>query len=103
MRIDFPELGEGQFVETKNLMAYKWKKQKAIASKTISDDISSQMNAAETLALDLIKGGYLLDEDDKPIQFPLTAETVGDVPAYVIQVVNIKFGEARKKLVTPKN
>lgn len=103
MRIDLSErLGEGQFVEIRDPNKLTWGQQKSIASALSDDSLSGQLETAERIAIALIKGGYVLDADDKPVTFPLTEQNVGDVPGAVIEEVASAFAEA-KKANTPKN
>ncbi|MED1202565.1 hypothetical protein [Heyndrickxia acidicola] len=95
MRIDFNGLGEGQYVELKSFNRLKWAEQKAISEEIKEGDVSSQLAVAEKIAIYLIKGGYLLDDDNKQIVFPLTEETVGEVPAEVIEAVVRDFSESK--------
>jgi hypothetical protein len=96
VRIDFPELGEGQFVEIRDPKYLKWKEQKEISKSFTEGDADAQLSSMEKLALALIKNGYILDEDNRPIQFPLNEQTIQDVPAVVIEAVILKFGELKK-------
>lgn len=95
MRIDLSVLGEGQFVEIKDVNKMSWKQQKALTSAFKEDSIEAQLDVAELLAVSLVKGGYLLDVEDKPVSFPLTAESVGDVPASVVEKVAEAFAQAK--------
>jgi hypothetical protein len=100
MRIELSMLGEGQYVEMKDPHRLKWAEQKSMAA-ALKDgdtaDVGNGLEFAEKIALWMVKGGYLLDDDNKPIVFPLTAETVGEVPAIVIEEVAKSFAEARKE------
>lgn len=102
MKIEFSELHEGAHVELKHPKKLSWKEQKAITVAFKDEDISSQLDVAERLAIALIKKGYILDADDKPVEFPLTEETVGNVPAVVIEEVTKKFAEIKSE-ATGKN
>jgi hypothetical protein len=102
MRIELAELGEGQFVEIKNPKVLSWGQQKKITGAMKDDSIASQLDLAETLTLTLVKGGYVLDEDNAPIAFPLTAEGIESLPAVVIEKVAGAFADARTE-ATSKN
>lgn len=102
MRLEFPELGEGFFVEIKNPKLLKWKEQKSIAVAYKDDSMSSQFDVAERVAVALIKTGYVLNDEGKQVTFPLDLETVGDLPSTIIEEVAKKFGEL-KQAQTPKN
>jgi hypothetical protein len=102
MKIELTELGEGQFVEIKNPKVLSWGQQKKITSAMKDDSMESQLDVAETLALTLVKGGYVLDENNAPIPFPLTAEGIDLLPAIVIEKVAGAFADARSE-ATPKN
>lgn len=95
MRIDFPELGDGQFVEIRDPKKLKWKEQKRISQALKDDSIDSQLDAAEKIALAVIKGGYLLDEDNRPISFPLNEQNILELPGVVIETVVSKFAELK--------
>jgi hypothetical protein len=103
MRIDFPQLGEGYFVEIKDPKKLKWKEKKEITKQYKEGDIPAQLDLSEYIAVVLIKSGYMLDEDKKPITFPLTADTVGDVPADVVEEVVKAFGTSYTDKVAEKN
>ena len=102
MRIELNELGEGQFVEIKSPKLLSWGTQKKITSAMKDDSIASQLDVAEVLTTSLVVGGYLLDENNQPIAFPLTAEGIEVVPALVIEKVAGAFASARAE-VTSKN
>lgn len=95
MKIEFLELHEGAHVEIKHPKLLSWKEQKSITTAYKEDDVSAQLDVAERLAIALIKKGYILDGDDKPVQFPLNADNVGDVPAIIIEAVTKKFAELK--------
>lgn len=95
MKIELHELGNGFHVDIKDPKRMSWKEQKQITASFKDESVSSQLDVAEQIAISLIKGGYLLDENDRPISFPLTAETVNDVPAVVIEKVASKFAELK--------
>jgi hypothetical protein len=102
MKIELLELGEGQFVEIKNPKVLSWGQQKKITSAMKDDSMESQLDVAETLAITLVKGGYVLDENNQPIAFPLTAESMDLLPALVVEKVASAFAEARTE-ATSKN
>lgn len=102
MKIELTELGEGQFVEIKSPKTLSWGTQKKITSAMKDDSIASQLDVAEVLTITLVKGGYVLDENNQPIPFPLTVESVELLPAVVIEKVAEAFASARSE-ATPKN
>lgn len=95
VRIHFPQLGEGQYIEMRDPKHLKWKEQKEISRLFKEDDTDSQLTATEKLALMLIKGGYILDEENRPVHFPLNEHTVQELPAMVIEEVVQKFAELK--------
>lgn len=95
VRIDFPELGEGQYVEIREPKYLKWREEKEFSKLYKDGDMEAQLTATEKLALMLIKGGYILDEDNKPFQFPLDENTIQDLPGMVIEAVVQKFAELK--------
>lgn len=101
MRIDLHELGEGMYVILKDPKRLSWKEQKEIiAAMGDGNDPAKQMEGAEVLAIALIKSGFVLDEDNHQVVFPLTKETVGRVPAVVIEKVLDAYAKVKKH---PKN
>jgi hypothetical protein len=102
MKIFLPELGEGQFIEIKNPKVLSWGQQKKITAAMKDDSIASQLDVAEVLTKSLVIGGYVLDEVNQPIAFPLTDETIENLPALVIEKVAGAFAEARSE-ATSKN
>jgi hypothetical protein len=102
MKIELTELGEGQFVEIKSPKTLSWGTQKKITSAMKDDSLASQLDVAEVLTITLVKGGYVLDENNQPITFPLTAESVELLPAVVIEKVAGAFADARSE-ATSKN
>lgn len=103
MRIDLPELGANQFVVMRDPNVLPWRVQRQLASYADKDDLDSKMQSAETLAVALLKDGNVLDWDGKRIPFPVTTETVGDLPAEVLVAVINKFGEMRGASVEKKS
>lgn len=97
IRVELEQLGQGQFVEIRDPKFLPWGVQRNLAISLKDESIQSQMEFAEKLSVLLIRNGYVLDEDDKPVQFPLTDSSVQNVPAVVIEAVAAKFGEVRKK------
>lgn len=97
IRIEIEALGAGQYVEIRDPKFLPWGVQRDLASSLKGDSMDSQMEFAEKLAVKLIKGGNVLNEDGATVVFPLTSETVIDVPAVVIEAVGAKFAELRKK------
>lgn len=95
MRIDFPELHDGAFVEIKDPKKLTWKEQKNITKAFTNESMEAQMEVAERIALALIKSGYLLDDENRPVTFPLTDETVQNLPAMVVETVTTKFAELK--------
>lgn len=102
MRIELNEIGQGQHVEIKSPKTLSWGTQKKITSAMKDDSLASQLDVAEVLAITLIKGGYVLDENNAPVPFPLTAESVELLPALVIEKVAEAFADARSE-ATSKN
>jgi hypothetical protein len=102
MKIELTELGEGQFVEIKNPKVLSWGQQKKITGAMKDESMESQLEVAEVLTTTLVKGGYVLDENNQPIAFPLTAESIDLLPAMVIEKVAAAFADARSE-ATPKN
>lgn len=98
MRIELPELGEGQWIEMRDPKRLSWGKQKEIASTVKQDVISTQLDATELLAIALVKSGYVLDEDDKPIDFPLTKETISFVPSIVIEKISAEYANSKTEV-----
>lgn len=95
IRIEFPDLGDGQFVEIRDPKYLKWKEQKEISKTFDEQDMEAQLSATEKLALALIRNGYILDEENKPFQFPLNENTIQDLPAIVIEEVAKKYAELK--------
>lgn len=91
------ELGEGQFVEIKNPKVLSWGQQKKITQAMKDETIASQLDTAEVLTMSLVKGGYVLDENNQPIVFPLTADSIELLPAIVIEKVAEAFAQARNE------
>lgn len=95
VRIDLPQLGEGQYVEIRDPKYLKWKEEKEITKLFKENDMEAQLTATEKLALLLINGGYILDENNKPFQFPLDENSIQDLPGIVIETVVEKFAELK--------
>lgn len=102
MRIELPELGSGQWVEVKDPKRLPWGKQKQIAAVIKENDVATGLDATELLTIALVKSGYILDENDKPIEFPLTKETIAEVPSIVVEKVSVIYAESKAE-VKPKN
>lgn len=103
MRIEFTaELGDGQFIEIKDPKRMSWGKQKAIAKAFKDESMDSNLDVAERVLIALAKAGHILDEDNVPVNFPITEENIDKVPAVVIEKVAQKFGELKAE-ATPKN
>jgi hypothetical protein len=94
-KIELTEIHEGAWIELKDVKRLSWKAQKEITSALVDESISSNLDVAERLSIALIKGGYLLDDENRPISFPLTPETIGNVPALVVEKVASKFAELK--------
>jgi hypothetical protein len=103
MRIEFPELGDGYFVEIKDPNKLKWKEQKSLTQSFKEESLEASMEVAEKISIILIKSGHVCDEDNKPFTFPVTAESVGELPSQVIEEVAKKFAELKKVVSTEKN
>jgi hypothetical protein len=96
IRIDFPELGEGQFVEIKDPKFLPWGLQKEITGIIMDKkEASAQLDIAEKVTVALVKSGNILNEDGVPFTFPLTASMIPNVPAIVIEKVSQKFAELK--------
>ena len=103
MRIEFAdELGAGQYIEMRDPKKLSWGAQKDIVSALGAESSSSQMDVAEKLFLALAKDGYVLDTDDAPVKFPVSAEDVALVPSLVIEKIANEYVKYRES-VTPKN
>lgn len=97
MRIDLHELGEGMHIVIKDPKRLSWKEQKEIIQAMgDGNDPAKQMESAEILAIALIKSGYVLDEDNHQIGFPLNKETVGRLPAVVVEKVLEAYAKEKK-------
>lgn len=93
-KLYFPELGHNQFVELRDMKKFSWKRKKAIIQAFKDESVNSQLDSTEMVAMMMIKSGYILDEDNQPISFPLNEESVGNLPSVVIEEVVKHFGEA---------
>lgn len=102
MRIELEELGSGQWIEIRDPKRLSWGRQKEIAATVKQDVVSTQLDATELLAIALVKSGYVLDEDDKPINFPLSKENIADVPSILIEKISAEYA-ASKAEVKSKN
>jgi hypothetical protein len=104
IRIDLSELGEGQFIEMKDPKFLSWGVQKEITA-TVMDkkEASAQLDIAEKITIALVKTGNVFNEDGMPINFPLTAESIKDVPAAIIEKVSTKFAEFKGQNPDRKN
>jgi hypothetical protein len=102
MRIELDELGEGQWIEVKDPKRLPWGKQKQIATIVKEGDVATGLDATEILVMSLVKKGYVLDDDDKPIDFPLDVENISRVPSFIIEKISEIFS-ASKKEIKPKN
>lgn len=98
MKIELPELGEGQWVEIRDPKRMSWGKQKQIAATVKEKEIATQLDATELLAIALVKAGYFLDEDDKPVQIPLSLDNILNVPAVVIEKVAAAYAESKTEV-----
>lgn len=103
IRIDLPQLGEGQYVEMRDPKFLDWGTQKKITSAMANPTVDAQIGVAEQVALNLIKSGHVLNEDDVPFDFPLNEETVLKVPAIAIEAVTNKYIELKSVKVDRKN
>ena len=89
-------MGPGQFVEMRDPKKLSWGAQKEIATALSDESVGSQMGVAEKLFLALVKDGYLLDMDDKPVVFPITdPEIVSTLPSVVVEEVTKRYAEYR--------
>ena len=97
IRINLPEMGEGQYIELKDPKFLSWGVQKEITSLVVGEEgkTSAQLDVAEKIAIALIKTGFVLDEDGNQVAFPLTAETVMNCPSPVIEAATTKFAELK--------
>jgi hypothetical protein len=98
MRIELSELGDGFWIEVKDPKRLPWGKQKQIASVVKENDVATGLDATELLTIALVKSGYVLDENDKPIDFPLTTENIVDVPSLVVEKVSEIYAESKKEV-----
>jgi hypothetical protein len=97
IRIDLTEqLGAGQYVEIRDPRLLPWGTQKRLQQILKDESIESQLTLAENIAVELIRGGHVLDENHVPIAFPLNGNDMERVPAVVIETVVQKFAEIRK-------
>lgn len=103
IRIDLPELGDGQYVDIRDPKFMTWGVQKRIAAAYKSNDIEANLTVAELVTLGLIKGGYVLTEDGTPFVFPITEENIKDIPAIVIEKAAEKFAELKSGGTDRKN
>lgn len=107
IRVDIPELGADQFVEIKDPKFLPWGVQKEITAmvsgKGSDVETSAQLDVAERIAMAIIKGGNVVDEDNVPFTFPLTEESVKLIPSVVIERVTTKFAELKGQKVDTKN
>ncbi|WP_407310514.1 hypothetical protein [Desulfosporosinus sp. SB140] len=97
IKIDLSELGEGQYVEIKDPKIMPYGFQKQLQEKFKNDSIDSIFGGTEFAVLKLIKNGYVLDEDDNPIPFPINAESLLLLPMLAINTVMLKYGEIAKQ------
>lgn len=100
MRIELHELGTDQYVEIHDPMApLPWKVQRKLGllhrDKNGEPTDEAKLDMAEILTVALVKVGNVLDRDNKPIPFPLTNDTVGDVPGELVMAVLNAFSVAR--------
>lgn len=103
IRIELTEqLGDGQFIEIRDPRKLSWGAQKAITNTLGDGTTTEQVAAAEKMAISLISTGYVLDADNKPVDFPITAENIENVPAVVVEEVLKKFAALRGE-ATSKN
>lgn len=111
MRIDFPELGDGQYVvlrDPKRSLPWGVQRKIGLLPKAKDDkgkeDVSEEgkFMLAEILTMALVKEAVLLDPDGKPIPLPLTEKTIGDVASEVIAAVLGAFGDSRKGEIVEK-
>lgn len=101
IRIDLTNLGENQYVEIRDPKFLSWGKQRELTQSLKDDSTESRMAFAEKLAVVLIRSGFVLDEDGNTIQFPLTDETVGNIPSLVVEAVGSTFADIRKSSSVP--
>lgn len=104
IRIDLPELGDGQFVEIRDPKFLAWGVQKEITAAIMdSKDASTQLDVAEKVTIALVKGGNVINEDGLAFSFPLNATSVREVPSLVIEKVSAKFAELKAQGTDRKN
>lgn len=97
IKIDLSELGEGQYVEIKDPKIMPYGFQKQLQEKFKDESLEARLDGIEFMVLKLIKNGYVLDEDDNPIPFPITQESLLLLPMFVINTVVKKYGEIAKQ------
>lgn len=98
IRIELTEqLGEGQYVEIRNPKTLPWGEQKKLQLSLKDQSMESQVAFAEQLAISLAKNGNVADENGNPIQFPLTGESLNDVPGAVLDAIALKFADIKKQ------
>jgi hypothetical protein len=96
IKIDLSEqLGEGQYVEIRNPKVLPWGEQRKLQAALKDNSVESQIEFAEQLAVSLAKNGNVFDENGNPVTFPLTSESLANVPAPVIEAIAVKFAEIR--------
>jgi hypothetical protein len=95
IRIDFPELGEGQYVEMRNPRVLSYGSQRKLASLGDFEELQTRMAIAGALATVLIVGGNVLDMDGNAVVFPVTETTVDDLPGEVVAAVLTKYSELK--------
>lgn len=104
IKINLPDMGEGQYIELKDPKFLSWGVQKEITALAIEEaNTSAQLDVAEKIAIALIKTGFVLNEDGNQVVFPLTAETVKECPSPVIEAATTKFAELKKVGADRKN
>lgn len=95
-RIDLTrELGENQFVNIRDPKHLTWKAQKAVAAAAKDQSLTSNLGVAEAVALALLVNGNILDDTGAPVVFPVTADTIDNIPAVVVERVAEKFAELK--------
>lgn len=98
IRIDLTEkLGEGQYVDIFDPKDLPWAEQKKLQSTMKDNSIESQGEFAEYLAIILTTNGNVFDWKGNAMVFPMTKESIGNIPAIVIEEIVKKYVEVRSK------
>jgi hypothetical protein len=102
MRIEFPELGHNQWIEIRDPKWMTWGEKKKFLEQGKDETIESQLNMADHIVLALVKNGHITNEHGQPIPFPLTKESLDQLPAIVVERISEEFAKSNREAV-PKN